>query len=38
LPDVFKTIEFINADEIAKGLSPLYPEGVAVQAGRIMLN
>lgn len=38
LPDVFKTIEFVNADEIAKGISPLNPEGVAVQAGRIMLN
>lgn len=38
LPDVFKTIEFINADEIAKGISPLNPEGVAIQAGRIMLN
>jgi predicted ABC-type ATPase len=38
LPDVFKAIEFINADEIAKGISPLNPEGVAIQAGRIMLN
>jgi predicted ABC-type ATPase len=38
LPDVFKTIEFVNADEIAKGISPLNPEGVALQAGRIMLN
>jgi predicted ABC-type ATPase len=38
LPDVFKTIEFVNADEIAKGISPFNPEGVAIQAGRIMLN
>lgn len=38
LPDVFKTVEFVNADEIAKGLSPLNPEGVALQAGRIMLE
>lgn len=38
LPDVFKTLEFVNADEIAKGISPLNPEGVAVQAGRVMLN
>ncbi len=38
LPDVFKAVEFVNADEIARGLSPLNPEGVAFQAGRIMLN
>jgi predicted ABC-type ATPase len=38
LPDVFKTIEFVNADEIARGLSPLNIEGVAFQAGRIMLE
>ena len=38
LPSVFKTVEFVNADEIAKGLSPLNPEGVALQAGRIMLE
>jgi len=22
LPDVFKTVEFVNADEISRGLSP----------------
>jgi len=38
LPDVFNTIEFINADEIARGLSPFNPSGVAIQAGRIMLD
>lgn len=38
LPDVFKTVEFVNADEIARGLSPFNPEGVAMQAGRIMLE
>lgn len=38
LPDVFTTIEFVNADEIAKGLSPFNPEGVAFEAGRIMLR
>lgn len=38
LPDVFKTVEFVNADEIARGLSPLNPTGVAFQAGRIMLE
>lgn len=30
--------EFVNADEIARGLSPFQPEKVAVNAGRIMLN
>ena len=38
LPDVFKTIEFVNADEIARGLSPFNSSGVAFQAGRIMLE
>ena len=28
----------MNADEIAKGLSPFQPEKVAIEAGRIMLN
>lgn len=30
--------EFVNADEIAKGLSPFQPEKVAIEAGRIMLS
>lgn len=38
LPDVFETVEFINADEIARGLSPFNPEGAAFAAGRIMLE
>lgn len=37
LPEVLDCKEFINADEIAKGLSPFQPESVATQAGRIML-
>ena len=37
LPEILGCKEFINADEIAKGLSPFQPESVAVQAGRIML-
>ena len=37
LPEVLNCKEFINADEIAKGLSPFKPESVAMQAGRIML-
>lgn len=30
--------EFVNADEIAKGLSPFQPETVSFHAGRIMLE
>jgi len=37
LPEVLNCKEFVNADEIAKGLSPFKPESVAMQAGRIML-
>lgn len=38
LPDLLDCREFINADEIARGLSPFQPEQVAVEAGRIMLH
>lgn len=38
LPEILDCKEFVNADEIAKGLSPFQPEKVAVEAGRIMLN
>lgn len=37
LPEVLNCQEFVNADEIARGLSPLNPESVAVEAGRLML-
>jgi predicted ABC-type ATPase len=37
LPEIWDCNEFVNADEIARGLSPLNPESVAMQAGRIML-
>ena len=30
--------EFVNADEIARGLSPFKPEKAAIQAGRLMLD
>lgn len=30
--------EFVNADEIAKGLSPFQPEKATIDAGRIMLH
>ncbi len=38
LPEVFQCKEFVNADEIAKGLSPFNPEGVAIDAGKVMLQ
>jgi predicted ABC-type ATPase len=38
LPEILNCKEFINADEIAKGLSPFQPETVSFQAGRIMLS
>lgn len=38
LPSMLNCNEFVNADEIAKGLSPFQPEKVAIEAGRIMLN
>lgn len=38
LPEILFCKEFVNADEIAKGLSPFQPEKVAFEAGRIMLN
>jgi predicted ABC-type ATPase len=38
LPDMLDCKEFINADEIAKGISPFQPDKVAIDSGRIMLN
>ena len=38
LPEVLFCREFVNADEIAKGLSPFHPESVAIEAGRLMLE
>lgn len=38
LPEILDCKEFVNADEIAKGLSPFQPETVSFEAGRIMLN
>jgi len=38
LPEMLNCKEFVNADEIARGLSPFQPEKVAIQAGRIMLG
>lgn len=38
LPEIIECKEFVNADEIAKGLSPFQPEKVAFESGRIMLK
>ena len=37
LPNMLNCGNFVNADEIARGLSPFNPEKAAIQAGRIML-
>jgi predicted ABC-type ATPase len=38
LPEILDCREFVNADEIAVGLSPFQPEKAAIEAGRIMLR
>ena len=38
LPEILNCKEFVNADEIAKGLSPFQPEKVSIEAGKIMLR
>ena len=38
LPEIIECKEFVNADEIAKGLSPFQPETVSFESGRIMIN
>ena len=38
LPKEVKCLRFLNADEIARGLSPLKPSASAIQAGRLLLE
>lgn len=38
LPNILEIFEYVNADEIAAGLSPFNPELVAIPAGRLMLD
>ncbi len=38
LPDILHCREFVNADEIAHGLSPFNPNNVTIEAGRLMLQ
>ena len=37
LPEMLECSQFVKSDEFAKGLSPFNPEGVSVQASRLML-
>jgi predicted ABC-type ATPase len=37
-PNFLDVFEYVNADEIASGLSPFNPESVAIQSGRLMLE
>lgn len=38
LPEILHCRDYVNADEIAKGLSPFDPSAVAFVAGRLMLT
>ena len=38
LPEILNCREFVNADNIALGISPFNPEKVAFEAGRVMLE
>ncbi len=38
LPLSLNCLEYVNADEIARGISPFQPEKAALEAGRIMLR
>ncbi|MFC4873503.1 hypothetical protein [Negadavirga shengliensis] len=38
LPEILDCKEFVNADEIARGLSPFQPEKAGIEAGRMMLK
>ncbi len=38
LPNFLDVFEYVNADEIARGISPFKPESVAIQAGRLMVE
>lgn len=37
LPEMLQCNEFVNVDELAKGLSPFNPDKAAIAAGRLML-
>lgn len=37
-PEILKCREYINADSIAKAISPFNPDSAAIEAGKIMLS
>ena len=38
LPEMLECSEFVNSDELAKGLSPFQPEKASIQASRYMIT
>jgi predicted ABC-type ATPase len=38
LPEYTNVREFVNADQIAKGISPFEPEGALIEAGKVLLG
>ncbi len=38
LPEILDCKEYVNADEIARGLSPFQPEKVSIAAGRLLIQ
>ena len=38
LPEILDCKEFVNTDEIARGLSPFNPNSMAIEAGKLMLK
>ena len=38
LPEILDCKEYVNADEIARGISPFNPDSVNLQAGKLMLE
>lgn len=38
LPEILDCKEFVNADEIARGISPFQPDKAGIEAGRLMLK
>jgi len=38
LPEILDCKEFVNADEVAKGISPFQPDKAGIEDGRLMLK
>ncbi len=38
LPEILDCKEFVNADEIARGLSPFNPKSMAIEAGKLLFS